>query len=702
MAWAYELTPEGLKRDTDVSAETSGTRSSGNGLNILIITLMALAIAVLLYDRFAGVSPSAEREPETAQADASLTSPANEDAAPDEPEPPGPEIPSASVAVLPVDNRSGQAEDAFFVEGIHDDLLTNLARIGSLKVISRTSVEHYANSGLPIPDIARELGVAAVMEGAVQRAGGTVRINVQLIDAKTDEHLWAERYDRELSVENLFDIQSEIAERIANALQATLSPQLRQTIGTRPTDNLAAYDAYLLGRQLYSRHTRDGYEGAIEAFERAVSLDPEFALAWASLPLALFTASNNEGLLSAREAAERGEAALERALALDPDLPRAWSAKANWNSLMRPELADEEIEAQFQKALELAPNDAGVRNGYGAHLARFPTRLGEALRQIDVAIALDPVSKSHRLARAWVLINAGRFEEADKELQSDFGTDPENDTRHPSYLASILNMQTGDFDRAIRHERRALSQQPDGLLFLSQLISLHLDIGAPELAEPLHDRLVEIGSKSGHVGGTKLFLAVYDGDLSGALEHARQFYETSGGLWRDSFSRRMSDVLAMNDRFEEARDVLLDAHPDFEDPARWPVVIARHNETACRMGFLLLRTGEPERGERLLKQTLQFLTEELPKHTPHADASGLPYCQAALGDRDAALTTIETWVDHGHISQWWWWRHAAEFRDLRDHPRFVAAMARIQDNIAAQRESLFGAGESEPGATSPP
>ncbi|MEJ2402604.1 MAG: hypothetical protein P8Y52_14670, partial [Xanthomonadales bacterium] len=222
-AWAFELTPEGIKREKDVSAETSITRSTGKKLNVLITALMALSIAYLLFDKFLLREPPASAGPELA---AKTATPAQNPESPIESaaQPAGAtDDDRASIAVLPFENRSRLEDDAFFAEGIHDDLLTTLARIGSLRVISRTSVSQFADSGKTIPEIAEALGVATVMEGAVQRDGDMVRINVQLIDARTDEHLWAEIFDRELTTGNLFAIQSEISERIARSLEATLT-----------------------------------------------------------------------------------------------------------------------------------------------------------------------------------------------------------------------------------------------------------------------------------------------------------------------------------------------------------------------------------------------------------------------------------------------------------------------------------------------
>ncbi len=185
-----------------------------------------------------------------------------------------------SIAVLPFDNRSALEEDEFFVDGIHDDLLSTIAKIGSLKVISRTSVMEYRDTNKKIPVIAKELGVANILEGGIQRSGNQVRINVQLIDAVTDEHLWAEIFDRELTAENLFAIQSEISQNIANALKTVLSLEEKTRINTRPTDNLQAYDSYLRGRQLMATREAAKLEQAVEEFNKAVELDPQFALAW--------------------------------------------------------------------------------------------------------------------------------------------------------------------------------------------------------------------------------------------------------------------------------------------------------------------------------------------------------------------------------------------------------------------------------------
>ena len=236
-AWAFELTPEGIKRESEVDRSQSITSQTGRKLNVLIFALMALAITYLLVDKFVLVPRLAEQELAATKA---LVLPAESTVVQS--------IDRLSIAVLPFENRSAREQDQFFTDGIHDDLLTSIARIGSMKVISRTSVMEYRGTTKKIPEIAAELGVANILEGGIQRSGEQVRINVQLIDAQTDEHLWAETFDRKLTAENLFAIQSEISTRIAEALQATLSPAEEQRLRQMPTANLDAYDAYLRGR----------------------------------------------------------------------------------------------------------------------------------------------------------------------------------------------------------------------------------------------------------------------------------------------------------------------------------------------------------------------------------------------------------------------------------------------------------------------
>jgi TolB-like protein len=188
-----------------------------------------------------------------------------------------------SIAVLPFDNRSAKADDAFFVDGIHDDILTQLSKVSALKVISRTSVEQFRDTKLPVKDIAALLGVNSILEGGVQRGGDRVRVTVQLIDAATDAHLWAETFDRELTAENVFAIQSEVAAAIAGALRAELTAGEKARVDAVPTQSIEAWESYQLGKQRMARRSSDALAEAEEFFRKAIELDPQFALAHVGL-----------------------------------------------------------------------------------------------------------------------------------------------------------------------------------------------------------------------------------------------------------------------------------------------------------------------------------------------------------------------------------------------------------------------------------
>ena len=304
IAWAFELTPEGLKRESDVDPAESITRRTGRKLDFIIIGVLAVAVVYLVVDKFV-----LEAEPEPAEVTAEQV-PAAE-----------PAVREKSIAVLPFANRSVDEADAFFVDGMHDDILTHISKIRSLKVISRTSVMEYRDTTKNLKTIGRELGVATVLEGGVQRAGDHVRINVQLIDAETDDHLWANIYDRQLTTANIFAIQTEIAKAIADALQATLSPEEQDRLETRPTENLAAYEAYILGKQLLVKETIGALAVAIDYFEQAVELDPNFAPAYVGL-----AESHILHFFYSRQLKEerlaKAQVAAKKALALDDRLGR--------------------------------------------------------------------------------------------------------------------------------------------------------------------------------------------------------------------------------------------------------------------------------------------------------------------------------------------------------------------------------------------
>lgn len=343
----------------------------------------------------------------------------------------GPDAPTAqpllaadnSIAVLPFANLSPDPDNAFFADGMHDDLLTRLAKIASLKVISKTSVLGYRDTTLNMREIGEQLGVAHILEGAVRRAGDALRINVQLIRTDTDEHLWAETYDRELSPGNVFSIQSDMAVAIADALEATLLPQEIERLSDVPTENTEAYDYYLSGNEFFdSGDYVTDVPLAVEAYQNAVDADPEFALAHAALSRAhammywFFLDRSEARIGAAREA-------VERAFALDPDLPEAHLAMGEFHYRTARDYA--RALSEYAIAAEGLPGDSSVPEQIG-YIQR---RLGDweqATTLLARASELDPRNVTLLIEQGNTQLALRDYAAADEFFARAIAIDPEN------------------------------------------------------------------------------------------------------------------------------------------------------------------------------------------------------------------------------------------------------------------------------------
>jgi len=369
-AWAFEMTPEGIKREKDVDRGQSVTSITGRRLDRIITVVLVLAIAFLLFDRFIGTGRDADYAEMATMEGANEKAPLAATAQPVQADQ------RKAVAVLPFQNLSAEEENAFFASGVHEDILTYLSRISGLRVNSRTSVQQYAGSQLNMKDIAGQLGARYIVEGSVRRAGNQVRVTAQLIDANTDEHLWAENFDRELT--DIFAIQTAIAKEIVAQLQAELSPSDARVLAQQPTDNIEAYDLFLQARAAMqsSENSNVASWDAIDYLERAVSLDHDYAQAWALLGLAhgeayWFMEDRTEERLA------KSKAAIDQALAIDPDLPEALIAKAMYH--YRAFYEYPKALEQLLRARDQLPNDSMVYYNLGL----VYRRLGEYQKSVD-------------------------------------------------------------------------------------------------------------------------------------------------------------------------------------------------------------------------------------------------------------------------------------------------------------------------------
>jgi TolB-like protein/Tfp pilus assembly protein PilF len=420
LAWIYELTPQGIVKTDEVAPDASVTRQTGQKLNRAIIAALSLAVLTLLARQFWPHAPAAE-----------ATAPS-----------PAPAANDKSIAVLPFDNLSDDKANGYFATGIQDEILTHLAKVGALRVVSRTSTEQFASHPGNLSDIAGKLGVANILEGSVQKAGDAVHINVQLIRAATDEHLWAETYDRRL--DNIFGVEGEVAAAIADALKAQLSGAERSQLASKPTQNTEAYDLYLRGLSDYRRTFGvESLQSGSANFAEAVKRDPNFMQAWAygSIEDGLIYFQAIDHSAARLEASRHGA---ERAMQLAPDSVEAWLARGMF--LYRT-LDFDGARAALAEALKRQPNNAEVLSAL-AYVERRSGHYDQAIERLQQLSQLDPGNLRDLTGLAETLNAVGRPAAArpwiDKALSLRPG-DPSATT-----LEALSYMYEGNLDAAGR------------------------------------------------------------------------------------------------------------------------------------------------------------------------------------------------------------------------------------------------------------
>jgi TolB-like protein/tetratricopeptide (TPR) repeat protein len=414
IAWAFELTPAGIKRTEDAVPGNERASRSRAWIYVAVIGA-AVYVGLFFIGRYTGSH--------------------------DDGRPSGPSLPEKSIAVLPFDNLSRDPDNAFFTEGVQDEILTRLAKVADLKVISRTSTQRFKSAPDNLPQIAKQLGVMHILEGSVQKSNDQVRVNVQLINAMTDAHLWAEIYDRKLT--DIFAVESDIAKTIADTLQAKLTGSEKQMMAAQPTTDTTAYELYHKGRSLWEKRSGDNIPKAIAFYEQAIARDPNYALAYAGLAnayalLSFYTgAPRNETLGKARDAANK-------ALSLDSKLAEAHVALAKID-FFQLDLAGSVPE--YQRAIELKPNYATAHQWYGNDALVSYGRFEEAIAEGKRAIELDPLSPVINADLGVTLYLARRYDAAIEQLKKALTIDPKFFYTH--YNLGIALQLKGDLPGAI-------------------------------------------------------------------------------------------------------------------------------------------------------------------------------------------------------------------------------------------------------------
>lgn len=538
LAWAFELTPEGIKRTQTLPGAPGSVELRqrwtlvGAGVGLALLVGVGLAAWHLRPD-------SGTRS--GAVPDGTL---------------------DRSIAVLPFDNLSAEPGSEYFSDGITEDVLTQLSRIPELKVISRQSVMRYKQSDKPMRQIAQELGTAYVVEGSVRRAGGQVRIAAQLIDASTDRHLWAESYDRELTTEAIFQIQSEIAGHIARALQARLSPEQQGRLAAAPTQDLTAYDYYLQGRGYAQRGTREDLLRATAFYRQAIAQDSRYALAYAALAHAFAALEGSAG--AGAHWLDSAQIAAQKSVELAPGAAEGYSALAlvHWNRGRLDEALD-----TYRRALALRPNDPDALWGM-AFAQWLRGALDEALRLAQRAAVLDPATPGNAAMLGRVYMALGDRPAAERWFRRALQLQPDFPWAHEDLVA--LYIWQGDHAKAAEQLRTLGALLPDSPEYLQGAGLLALRQGDHARAARFYEHLLRNQPDYGFFDFDELGFAYA---RLGNLAQARQ-------VWRRGVTHAEAVHQRSGQLFWNARDLgrIAAANGDPDAAIRWL-------ETAYRSGW---------------------------------------------------------------------------------------------------------------------
>jgi TolB-like protein/Tfp pilus assembly protein PilF len=526
-SWVFEMTPEGIKRESEVDRSESVTTNTGRKIDRLIIFGLVAIVAVLLADRFLLMSESEEQARVAEQSPAAEVTTTDNAVHPADdtnnapPGEPAGELQQKSIAVLPFVNMSGDEENEYFSDGLTEELLNLLAKVDDLRVSSRTSSFAFKGKDTSIPSVARELKVENILEGSVRKSGATVRITAQLIDVETDSHLWSETYDRQL--DDIFAIQDEIAQAVVDALKVKLLEpgELTPTMA-RETDT-DAYLLYLRARHTYElgRDTRDDdmVARAIEQYETVLERDPDFALAYAGLADA-YGFQSIWGDLDTHEGYERSREMAERALAINPDLVEALLALADIQ--LEYDWDMETAERSYLRALELRPSDAEGLRTYGYFLAT-DGRYDEAFSYYQKALEVDPMQLRVYYGLAMSYIISGNFDELaplTEKLAS------HRDERFMERWNRNMTLITHRFKGEWAELIEMLPEEPESIGDLQDAAIAYYHTGDQQRANEYLDRMIEIAEEEQIEFSSVAAALVQMGQPDRALEYLEKALQT--------------------------------------------------------------------------------------------------------------------------------------------------------------------------------
>jgi TolB-like protein len=581
-SWVFELTPQGLKRDEDVRPEESIAPQTARRMDRMIIAVLLLALGYFVFDKFV-LTP---RRQAVQSYGSSLPNESDSLAN------------SKSIAVLPFENLSSDKENAYFADGIQDEILTRLAKIAALKVISRTSTQKYKSAPENLREVGKQLGVANLLEGSVQKVANAVHVNVQLIRAATDEHLWAESYNRKL--DDVFGVEGEVATAIADQLNARLSLSEQKAVTAKPTQNTAAYDAYLRGVAFQGRvdDLITNWSKSAEAFAEAVRLDPEFAVGWAQLCRQESLVYNSVNHSPDRQAAARK--ALDNAMKLGPELVETKIARGWYQCYVEADY--DAAKASFEEVRRQYPNNSSVSEALAVVLRR-QGHWEESRRLFDQTIELDP-------RNVFLLANA-----------------------------ALAGLETRDPAYTQKYMRRALDLSPQNATLVSQLAASYQMSGDIKQAQTALDSVQPRDGDTFYfsiLAGNAILLRNYQPAIATLQSHLKNLQAS------DSFFPNCENYLADLQRHSgdipAATMIYRKAKADAEELLRSQ---PNNADLLATLAWSETWLGDKSAALKHAQEAVVLMPASKEPRVGPSYEDTLARIQAQLGEKDAAITALQ-------------------------------------------------------------
>jgi TolB-like protein len=664
-AWAFELTPDGLKKEKDIDRSQSITHQTGRKLDFFIIGVLLIAVGYFTYDKFVLLPEATDSATANAQ--------------------PGPQATSAeekSVAVLPFTNMSGDESSGYFSDGLADTVLHMLAQVADLRVAARTSSFQFRDQAMGIGEIGRQLNVSSVLEGSVQKSGDKIRVTAQLIDVSNGYHLWSGNFDRNLV--DVFAIQDEIASEVVAALKLSLLGESADSLTRDQTDNLDAYTEYLLAVSDLSTISSENLTSGVSHLQEAIRLDPEYARAYSTLGRA-YLLMTYWGAMGQDQAVAAARNVASRALDIDPASSEALAVlghAANWDG-------DRNLAGELlTKAIEIGPNDVVALDFHAQYLLAV-ARPEEAEAIYREMIHLDPLSEAAHVALAGTLLEQKQYDAASDTL-ADFKVIQADSANADSLMFFVQRFQ-GKLAAAITKMMGAIAQDPDDPdpegQFLIGLTYLALDM--PTEASRWFGRAIEIDAQHPVSRAAPLFLDYY------LQQNEQESFRLARELLAERIDNRhgsrlialtvLTEYGSETDRHDLVLDTLDNLYPHlFDDP---PHDLDKSFLGTFFAGLALLRSGDTDRGLHLL-QSFDELTA--PFRDVYSTGRSSIASRLLVEDRDGALDRLAGFAKSPHRSLYskLFLERSSLYDPLREEPAFIALLDDYHKNAEKQRQIL--------------